>query len=313
MSNKIATLFHSSKHLVNSELLPPSLSCPFCGSDKRRNVSLIQKDPDVSLLECLDCQAASASRIPTPDALDRYYGDYYTTNASTKTFERITFQGTDRFGKHLVKRLVKHLSASSVNILDYGGGDGSVSLQVARQLLKNGFDKIDITVIDYNDNLVKSDNRCISLRHQVSLDNVAPLYDFVIASAIIEHLPEPKMILLNLLNVVKEHGIFYARTPHISPLIKLLSRFGTNIDFTFPGHIHDLGQNFWENFFKKKLYTSRFSIIESRPSLVETSFKDSFLRTFAAYLFKAPWYVIGKRYSLVGGWEIFVQKNHTSS
>jgi hypothetical protein len=71
--------------------------------------------------------------------------------------------------------------------------------------------------------------------------------------------------------------------------------------------MHDLGQTFWEFYFTKE-QRGAFQILESRPSIVETTIRKHFLRTLAAYSFKAPWYLLGKSYKCVGGWEIFVRK-----
>jgi hypothetical protein len=92
------------------------------------------------------------------------------------------------------------------------------------------------------------------------------------------------------------------------PIIKLLRLVGVKVDFTYPGHIHDLGQAFWEGYFKKE-QSNDFQILDSRPSMVETTLRKHFLRTIAAHAFKAPWYLLGKSYKYVGGWEVFVRKS----
>ena len=93
------------------------------------------------------------------------------------------------------------------------------------------------------------------------------------------------------------------------PIIHLSKFLGVNWDFTFPAHIYDLGQDFWESLFNDKITKEYFTILRSTPSIVETSFRNHFWRTLFAYALKAPWYVLGKRYTLVGGWEVLVRKN----
>jgi hypothetical protein len=102
--------------------------------------------------------------------------------------------------------------------------------------------------------------------------------------------------------------MFYARTPYMLPIMKLLDFIGAHIDFTYPGHLHDLGQSFWENFFKKN--ATDFRVLKSRPSFVETGFRQNFIRTLFAYILKSPWYIFRRNYSLVGGWEIFAYKHY---
>ena len=105
--------------------------------------------------------------------------------------------------------------------------------------------------------------------------------------------------------------MFYARTPYVLPLLRLLKRFGIELDFTYPGHLHDLGQNFWNNI--PNMYRDfNLRILRSCPSIVETSFGQDFMTTLLAYIFKFPWYVLRGFYGYVGGWEIFIIKNKMS-
>ena len=304
-----SAIFHESRHLEDRQLLPPYSACNFCGAEKRSSVCMLQKNPLVSLQKCVNCGAASASRLPTTEALDEYYEDYYRSASFAADAERITFDDTTRFGVHLAHRLADYVGESSNKILDFGGGDGTMALRTAQQLLQRGLDGAHITVVDYNDTLATTDDTRVTLVRQDTLEGLSPQgFDVVIASAVIEHIPEPLPVLIALLNLLKKGGIFYARTPYVVPLIRLFRLLGLGWHFTFPAHLHDLGRDFWEAFFGKVISSGSFSLLESRPSIVETSFRHHFLRTLVAYTFKAPWYLLGKHYTLVGGWEVFVRR-----
>ena len=69
-------------------------------------------------------------------------------------------------------------------------------------------------------------------------------------------------------------GVFYARTPCMLPLIKFLKNLRIKIDFSFPGHIHDLGQAFWESYLHQAISCGDLILLESNPSIVETTFKS---------------------------------------
>lgn len=84
---------------------------------------------------------------------------------------------------------------------------------------------------------------------------------------------------------------------------------GSEWESMFPAHIHDLGQDFWEAFIGKVVSPDDFQLLESRPSIVESSLKDRFFRSLVAFALKAPWYVFGEHYTLVGGWEVFVRRD----
>lgn len=228
-----AAVFHQSKHLDADQLGPLEEKCAFCGSTKRRPLCRLQNDPEVILVECANCHAASASRMPTDRALAEYYNE---------------------------------------------------------------------------DMLLPEDSR-ISITRKPALENISCKYSFVIASAIIEHIPKPQGILDFCFSLMEKGSVFYARTPCMFPIMKVCGRVGIKLDLTFPAHVHDLGQWFWESYFNRVVSIGAFRILRSNPSIVETTFKDHFLKTVAAHALKAPWYLIGRSYKLVGGWEVFVQKN----
>jgi len=238
--------------------------------------------------------------------LEEYYQNYYSPNCDDK----ITFDGIDRFVNHLYSDIIKHLRKLHLKILDFGGGDGSISVKTSYKLLNAGIKAIDITLVDYNEILAKIDNQYISLKHRKSLDDLpAGNYDLVLASAIIEHLPQPKQTVIRLLKLLNDGGVFFARTPYAVPFIKLYRILGRKWDFMYPMHLHDLGSDFWNTFLWKMELGEHFKIIKSKPSVVQASLKNSFSRAVASYTFKAPWYLIGNRYKLVGGWEIFIRKH----
>jgi len=165
-------------------------------------------------------------------------------------------------------------------------------------------------VVDYNTVPISAPlpNPAICLQYHPNLESLpAGHFDFVIASAVLEHIPEAKAALEQLLGLMRPGAAFYARTPFVVPLFKLCQRFRVGMDFTFPGHIYDLGQAFWEKYFAKR-EGKPFRVLSSRPSIVESAFHDAFFRTGAAHLCKFPWLLFGSKWGFVGGWEIVVER-----
>ena len=311
---KVSGTFHKSQHLIESQLLPPHSACLFCGSKQRSGLFSLQDNPRVTLLKCTLCGAATASRLPTSEALADYYNSYYTSSCFRDDDARITFDNARRFGRHLSKRFLKNNTSFFIRILDFGGGDGSIALETARTIVNRSAASVEITVVDINSRLAIADDERISLLYRRTLDNLQPnSYQFIIASAIIEHLAEPQRAIDDLLNLLSFEGLFYARTPYVVPLRRLMHLIGVKFDFTFPAHIHDLGQDFWESCFAMGIRPGQISVIESQPSIVETSFARHTIRTVAAYLLKAPWYVFGSGWKLVGGWEVFIRKESSGA
>lgn len=306
-----AAVFHQTRHMHEQQLLPPVQSCPFCSSTDRKKVAALQQSPDVDLLLCANCHAASASRIPTSQALDDYYQSYYSDDVD----EKVTVDTPDRIASHIFsyaqKMLGKRISArQGVGILDFGGGDACISLSIAEKVIAAGATGSDITLVEYNAQPKAPNNAKIRILPANALTEVkgAP-YPLVIASAVIEHIPEPAETIKALLGHMEIGGIMYVRTPCMLPFLIIAQRIGKQFDFSYPGHLHDLGSRFWNNFTRTMPLSGEYEIVSSRPSIVETSFKQHFLRTLLAYALKAPGFVFREGYDLVGGWEVVIKRN----
>jgi 2-polyprenyl-3-methyl-5-hydroxy-6-metoxy-1,4-benzoquinol methylase len=252
--------------------------------------------------------------MPTDKALEVYYGNYYsgsTCEQSTRgEAAKITFDKPVRLVKRIRSGITKSFQGRRVDILDFGGGDGTVSSLLGATLLEENVCKdVRIVLVDLSGEVPRNQESRIVVENRTRLEDDGQHYDIVIASAILEHIPSPTEVLRSLLCSLEKGGVFYARTPSHAALLRLLPlRQIRRLLFTYPGHVHDMGQHFWENILSELTLLPAFRMLWSRPSLVERTWRESFFRTLAAYLLKAPWHVLGGRYGLVGGWEVLIQK-----
>ena len=293
-------------HVAESGLLPEESACPFCSVPSERDRELLlQADPSVYLLSCQRCGGKTASRMPTEETLSGYYRRYYEHSESS-----ITFENPVGFARHVLGTAAPFLTERSISILDFGGGGGDLSREIAKILLEGRIGAVEIELVDYNSDLTRDFPYGVAIKASQTMGEVKRTqFHLVLASAILEHIPSPRPTLIDLLSRIKPGGVFYARTPTVAPILRIFATLGLSYDFTFPGHVHDLGQSFWENV--PRLVAAEvgpLEIVSSRPSIVETSFSKNPLRTLAAYVLKAPWYVLGSRYKLVGGWEVVFHK-----
>jgi SAM-dependent methyltransferase len=293
-------------HLAEGDLLPPDVSCPLCLSQQRREPALLlQRDPEVLLLACRDCGGFSASRMPADATRVEYYAGYYANTRGA----HVTGD-PQALGSHIARRLRPLLQGARFSILDFGGGDGTLSYSLADTLLKGAAESVRVVVVDYEPQVRESFSPAISIQRAPALDAIAGAqFDVVLASAILEHIPYPRRELVQLLNAVRPGGEFYARTPTIAPLLRILRAFGVSCDFTYPAHVHDLGPAFWGRVLSVlPVDRERYRLISQGPSAVETAFRQFPLRTAAAYILKAPGYVFRGRYPFAGGWEVIFQR-----
>ena len=220
----------------------------------------------------------------------------------------------------MARRLAKHVPATpperTLRVLDFGGGDGSLGRSVADALLsRRNQERIEVDVVDYQAVGAYSTDR-IAVAGFNDLGEITGPYDFVIASAILEHIPDVRDVILRLLRSVRSGGGFYARTPWVLPLTTVVP----NLDLTFPAHVHDMGALFWNRV--PQTFDMNVTYVFSRPSPVETSFRSNPFRSAAATLLKIPALLEGALFAgatrdpfwhLVGGWEVMLLLDATHS
>jgi SAM-dependent methyltransferase len=285
-----ATTAHRSVHVGHDDVIERTARCPICGDEgARRPVVLLQNNPDIRLLVCRRCHGASASHMPTAGFLQRYYARYHEGRGA-----RVTFADSARFAKHITDLLPR----VPTRILDFGGGDGTLSVAVAQRLLETTA-SIDITVIDWSEPVVTPDSR-IRIDAARTIGERADEYDLIIASAVLEHIPDLQALLPQLTARIRPGGLLYARTPYIVPLRRVLP-----VDVGYPAHVHDLGRDFWDAL--PTWLPAPLRTLLSRPSLVAASWRRQPLRALAAHLMKFPTHV-SRRWPFVGGWEVIMER-----
>ncbi len=293
-------LYHCSAHLPESKLSLSLRACVICGgSFCERPIARIQGFPDVFLLHCPKCDACTTSRMPTNEALAEYYSNYYAAPGA-----KITHDSPARFARHIAS--FTRAPKEEMTGTDFGGGDGTLAYLLARILCDRGCASAEITVIDYTKPLVSQESR-IRVR-SVRPGSEIPASDIILASAVLEHIPDLLSSLTELLGALRGGGILYIRTPAVAGFVRLARIFGAKLDFTFPAHLHDLGRRFWDNVLNFVPKGDEFEIVHSAPLLVETDFRHHPWHTLAAHVAKAPWRLFGPRYTLVGGWEVVFRR-----
>lgn len=314
ISNDMIKAVNKTIHLDEEDLHPTSSSCAVCGCILRTKAGPLQESPIIEFLRCFECGVVSASRMPLEDILTDFYKQYYQNDFHGNRSEKVAVLSPKLLAAHIYKRLPKGLINQKNRILDFGGGDGSVALLLGKHLLKDGLsDHVQITVIDYDVNSVSQDaTEAITIHKEATLSpDLTGTYDIILASAVLEHVVDLKETLEQLLSRLNPGGYFYARTPYAVPLRQFLSFFGMTFDFTYPAHLHDMGSFFWNRILNTLHLQDRYRLLRSQPSFVETPFSVSLFRATAANVLKAPWYILGDTWSLVGGWEVIIQRHES--
>lgn len=298
---------------INEDELVYIDRCGMCNSTQFDRLITYSKKPNINFVRCLKCGAVTYDRILNQDAIDKLYASdeqYYKDDTSEESGGNITFYGSERFAKHLLRKS-RITRKKQYRILDFGGGDGELAYAVAKELYRKfRFNHADITVVDYTNSLYNTKNKRVSMTSVFPLSSINEAqwgYDIIIASGVIEHIPNPGEDIKRLFEMLSPNGIIYFRTPYIYPLRRDLSRLKIEYDTLFPAHIWDLGMDWYKDLPKHVGYKGRIKTVCSEPSIVEKSFKSHFFIALASYALKAPWFIIHK-WPYVGGWEAIYKK-----
>jgi SAM-dependent methyltransferase len=236
--------------------------------------------------------------MPTEAALTRYYQGYYDANTSG-----VTVSDIDRWAAHWDTLLTPALAGprrEDLAILDFGGGNGALAQGLAHRWLDR-HRSIALCVVDLAAEPVTSTRPEVTITRAATIAEVSQRFDVVIASAIVEHVPDPAATVRELLALLSPGGVLYVRTPYVVPLLRIAGRV-VEVDFTFPAHLHDLGRRFWDGLPSWLDAGRPFDVVASQPSAVETTFRAAPARTLAARALKAIARV-DRRWPFVGGWE----------
>ncbi len=291
-----------------------NFKCPYCQTlAKKKGQIKINKNPSVFLMSCAKCHLKFPSQLPSDETLHNsvecFYNSFYEkyrTNTS-----KISFSNPDNLANNIAEK-VEIDRRKSFRILDFGGGDGTISKMVASRLLEEyPAIKFDIYVVDKVIKVKKEQkiNSNITVRQSNYINNCQQKYELILAVAVLGHVKEINETLNEMFDYLNVGGYFFTTTPYVSPIIRILPI----LKFGYPGVLYDIGAEFWHSLFRER---KNFKILSSRPSMVESSYKGSFFRTLIGTVLKIPALIeihFKKDGNILwpyyGGWELFAQKD----
>lgn len=294
-------------NVPESSLGEPLSRCPVCGAAEiGKPITRLQHEPKVDLVRCNRCLAGFAERMPN----DAYLADLYDP---AKYHSAMTSNAalTARCSAAIVAKFPMG-NRQQIRVLDYGGGNGDLAQRILLDLrAQSPTVECRATVVDIHPREDDGDVSFISVDQFFQTDE---RYDLVIASAVLEHVPQVADVIQRLFRVGGPQSLFYARAPFEAPLAKLAPGFRLR----WPRHVHDFSPEFWEHL--GDWIEVETSMIASRTSLVESTLQTRLFHTVAAHVLKAPSRIetalikpvlgySGAFWRLVGGWEVFMLIN----
>jgi ubiquinone/menaquinone biosynthesis C-methylase UbiE len=294
-----SAVYHQGKFINDTEVQKIK-NCPYCKSNYIVTIKREENTSDGFWMHCKKCSLNFVNQVPFNWVLDNYYHNYYNIDKVQKVTAdnpmRIANRIYRKVSSELKKRKTKHLK-----ILDWGGGDGTLSVLLAGNYFKDF--KVEITNVDYHseNNLNYKLYPNINYVALKNLDEINQEFDLIICSAILEHVPNINENIVIIFKLLSANGCIYFRTPYMIPFKKLLGKFQ---DMTYPAHIYDIGYDFYEfiasEYCVKTLYLG--------PSVIETTLSENLLRTLLSFFFKLPYNILGRKWKFVGGVEFVAKK-----
>lgn len=225
-------------------------ACPFCESAERRtlhrdlyDVTFFCAPGGFKMERCGECGSGYLDPRPTPTSLGRAYAAYYTHTARPGLAPRQSRLGrlrealangyrNHRFGSDLkpalrvgvplilamprrraqIEAYCRHLPRRPGVVMDFGCGEGAF-LNVARQLgwraLGIDFDPVAVATAQARGFAVEQGGEECVATHQEE-------FDYITISHVVEHVPDPKALLLAAFGALRPGGGLFIETPNLA-------------------------------------------------------------------------------------------------
>ncbi len=210
--------------------------CPVCGSTHLDAV-LNGKDMDTleikySILQCPQCAVCITDPQPHPDDLWMLYNE-----RSTADFVP-SVNGVGTLRKFLfnlyIHKILRNIKGSRLTVLDYGCGDGLLSLLLSQHPRCEH-----VTAVDFHSSaphfITDLDETVSYLSNERFLES-SERYDFILCRQVLEHVHDPVSQLKLLGTHMKEDGRILVEVPNFSSIWRRI--FGPNWSMLYlPRHL----------------------------------------------------------------------------
>jgi 2-polyprenyl-3-methyl-5-hydroxy-6-metoxy-1,4-benzoquinol methylase len=189
--------------------------CSVCGSHDRQPVLRVgRSDTSGWLLRCRECRLVQPERLPTAVELREYYRRYSYDRPESWNIDPATEASLRNLGSLL------HPYRESGRLLDVGCGAGAVLRAMSTQGWHAEGQEVSAAAAD---RLEKESFRV----HREALEDLDVgdvLFDVIVMSEVIEHLPTPQVMLVAAHRLLRPGGGLYLTTPNFGSLSRHVLR-----------------------------------------------------------------------------------------
>jgi SAM-dependent methyltransferase len=205
-----------------------SVYCPLC---KKNKTFFYKKSKDVEYFStkknyfyhfCTLCEVIFL--LDPPKKLTSIYPkSYYSFNQNNKNLYSFLNLAKNYLELSFFKNILKKINKKNIYCLDVGGGSGLI----AKNLLQADTRIKKITVVDIDPTInkkTKKDEKIFFVKSKIENFKTNKKYDFVILLNLIEHVPNPDIVLGKIRDLLKSGGICLVKTPNYQSLNNFLFR-----------------------------------------------------------------------------------------
>lgn len=209
------------------------IHCPYCGASCRRAMRRLRHPqwtdmPPVDIYECYRCCSYTTSPMPSHELLKSIYQGLETGYPEHKSQAKKETLQTEWYNDILKTFSVYHLT--NERIADIGAGEGWLASAILERMGTHTFlDCFDLHEAPQviRDNPAFGVNFLWVQADAQSIQREAGHgggYDRIFLISVIEHVPDPKQLVENCLEMLRNSGVLHVLGPLITPLARLLGR-----------------------------------------------------------------------------------------
>lgn len=211
--------------LIRSDLVRPR-RCPVCDAPPVRG--LFVKD-GFRHVKCPSCGLIYVSLILREDVLDRYWREEAAwigvlNSAPQMELDRLKYQ----YGLDLAEA---HLRDSGRRLLDFGSGPGGF----VRLADEAGWEATALEMNQASSEQLAAEGYQVIVKHLELSDLPPRSFDLISFWEVLEHLPDPRSVLLEARRLLRPGGLMLIMVPNAGSLVTRLLHDKSN---TFGGHSH---------------------------------------------------------------------------
>ena len=196
-----------------------NIKCTNCSSNKyqpyakARDIEYFTSDNEYQYYLCNDCEVLFISPQPLNELHQIYPASYYSFNDDPKS---LSFKIKNKLDRLFFKRHLSTLSQKKLNVLDIGGGTGSLC-----DIIKDTDSRVAQTqIVDID---TTAEKIAIQKGHQYFCGRIEDFetdqqYDVILMLNLIEHVANPAMVLKKAGKLLSKDGIILIQTPNYQSL-----------------------------------------------------------------------------------------------